>query len=148
MRTTTHVSLYLFCFAKRYGWTTDVTWTILTMSLLPFWALNMSVQLLSIQGQKALRFHEKYLNLCSKDEQRSYRFGTTWGWVIIDHFDDIFGWTIPLMLTQKSPSNQTNLNPNKNSTAVMIFRSTTERHNCKHKIYFIPQLNKQEINLI
>ncbi len=47
------------------------------MSLLPFWALNMSVVLLSMQGQKALRFNQKYLNLCSEDEQRSYRFGTT-----------------------------------------------------------------------
>ncbi len=52
------------------------------MSLLPFWALNMVVPLLSMQGQKALGFHQKYLNLCSEDEQRSYRFGTTGGWVI------------------------------------------------------------------
>ncbi len=27
-----------------------------------------------MQGQKALGFHQKYLNLCSKE--RSYRFGT------------------------------------------------------------------------
>ncbi len=26
--------------------------------------------------------HQKYLNLCSEDEQRSYEFGTAWGWVI------------------------------------------------------------------
>ncbi len=39
------------------------------MSLLPFWALNVSVVLLSMQGQKALRLHPKYLNLCSEDEQ-------------------------------------------------------------------------------
>ncbi len=45
-----------------HGWTTDVTWTVLTMSLLPFWALNVSVVLLSMQGQKALRFNQKYLN--------------------------------------------------------------------------------------
>ncbi len=44
-------------------------WTILTMSLPPFWALNVSVALLSMQGQKALGFHQKYLNLCSEDEQ-------------------------------------------------------------------------------
>ncbi len=37
--------------------------------LLPFWVLNESVALLSMQGQKALGFHQKYLNLCSKDEQ-------------------------------------------------------------------------------
>ncbi len=38
---------------------------------------NISVVLLSMECQKALRFHQKYLNLCSEDEQRSYRFGTT-----------------------------------------------------------------------
>ncbi len=54
------------------------------MSLLLFWALNVVVHLLSMQGQKALRFHQKYLNLCSKDERRSYRFGTTWGWVMTE----------------------------------------------------------------
>ncbi len=51
------------------------------MFLLSFWVLNMSVALLSM---KALGFHQKYLNLCSEDEQRSYGFGTTWGWVIND----------------------------------------------------------------
>ncbi len=54
------------------------------MSLLPFWDLNVSVLLLSMQGQKALGFHQKHLNLCSKDEHKSYGFGTTWGWVIND----------------------------------------------------------------
>ncbi len=48
---------------------TDVTWTILTMSSLPFWALKVVVVLLSMEGQKALRFHQKYLNLCSEDER-------------------------------------------------------------------------------
>ncbi len=62
------------------------------MSLLRFCALTMVVPLLSMQGQKALGFH---LNLCSKNERRSYRFGTTWGWVINDRIF-IFGWTIPL----------------------------------------------------
>ncbi len=56
---------------------TDVTWTILTMFLLPFWALNVSVALLSMQGQRALGFHQNYLDLCFKDEGRSYGFGTT-----------------------------------------------------------------------
>ncbi len=37
----------------------------------------MLITLLSMAGQKALKFHQKYLNLCSEDEQRSYRFGTT-----------------------------------------------------------------------
>ncbi len=45
---------------------------------------NIAVVLLSMEGQKALTFHHKYLNLCSEDERRSYRFGTTWGWVIND----------------------------------------------------------------
>ncbi len=43
------------------------------------------------------RIHQKYLNLCSEDERRSYRFRTTWGWVINDRIF-IFGWTIPLRL--------------------------------------------------
>ncbi len=46
-------------------------------------------------GQKAIGFHQKYLNLCSKDERKSYGFGTTWGRVINDRIF-IFGWTIPL----------------------------------------------------
>ncbi len=33
--------------------------------------------LLSVEGQKALRFHQKYLNLCSEDERRADGFGTT-----------------------------------------------------------------------
>ncbi len=69
--------------------------TILTMSLLPFWALNVVVHLLSIQGQKVLGFHKKYLHLWSEDERRSY--GTTWGWAINDRLF-IYGWTIPLRL--------------------------------------------------
>ncbi len=45
---------------------------------------------------RALRMHQKYLNLCSQDERRSYGFGTTWGWVINDIIF-IFGSTVPLM---------------------------------------------------
>ncbi len=48
-----------------------------------------------MEGQRALRFHQKYLHLCSEDERRSYGFGTTCGWVINDRIF-IFGWTIPL----------------------------------------------------
>ncbi len=48
-------------------------------------------------GQKALRFHQKFLNLCSEDERRSYGFGMT-GWVINDRIL-IFGWTILLIKT-------------------------------------------------
>ncbi len=38
-------------------------------------------------------FIKKYLNLCSEDEWRSYRFGTTWRWVIHDRIFT-FGWSI------------------------------------------------------
>ncbi len=65
------------------------------MSLLPFWALNVLVTLLSMQGQKALGFHQKYLNLSFEDERRSYGFGTTWRLAINDRIF-VFGWTIPL----------------------------------------------------
>ncbi len=44
-----------------YGWTTDFTWTILMMSLLRFWALIVLGSLLSMEGQKALGFHQNYL---------------------------------------------------------------------------------------
>ncbi len=47
------------------------------------------------EGQRALGFHHKYLNLCSEDERRFYGFGLTWGWGINDRIF-IFGWTIPL----------------------------------------------------
>ncbi len=56
---------------------------------------NISVVLLSMKDQKALGFHQKYLNLCSKDEWSTYRFEMTWWWVINDIIF-IFGWTIPL----------------------------------------------------
>ncbi len=53
------------CWIK-LDWTTDVTWTILTMSLIPFWCLNVVVPSLYMQGQKVLGFHQKYLciNVC------------------------------------------------------------------------------------
>ncbi len=35
-------------------------------------------------GSVSSRISPKYLNLSSEDEQRSYGFGTTWGWVIND----------------------------------------------------------------
>ncbi len=52
-----------------------VTWIILMMSLLPFWALNTVVPLLSTQCQKALGFHQKYINLCSEDEHKKEHEG-------------------------------------------------------------------------
>ncbi len=51
--------------------------TILPMSLYVSGSGNISVALLSLEGQKARGFHQKHLNLCSKDERRSYGFGTT-----------------------------------------------------------------------
>ncbi len=36
-----------------------------------FTTLNVVVALLFLQSQKALRFHQKYLNLCSEDERKS-----------------------------------------------------------------------------
>ncbi len=38
---------------------------------------NISVALLSMEGQKALGFYQKYLHLNSEDERRSYGFGMT-----------------------------------------------------------------------
>ncbi len=76
-----------------YGWTPEATWTILLMFLLRCCALIVVVSVQSTEGQGALRFHQKYLNLCSKDERRSYEFGTTRGWVI--NVSTIFGWTSP-----------------------------------------------------
>ncbi len=45
-----------------------------------------------MEGLRALGFHQKYLNLCSEDERRSYGFSTTWGWVINVRIF-IFGWS-------------------------------------------------------
>ncbi len=57
---------------------------------------DIAVALLSMESQRALGFNQKYLNLCSEDEQMSYGFGTTWGWVINDCIF-VFGWTFPLI---------------------------------------------------
>ncbi len=51
----------------------------LTMSLLRFCALIVVIALLSMEGQRALRFRQKYLNLCSEDERRSYGLGMIGG---------------------------------------------------------------------
>ncbi len=45
-------------------------------ALTTFLGLEHSSELLSMEGQKALGFHQKYLNLYSKDERRSY--GLEW----------------------------------------------------------------------
>ncbi len=61
-----------------------------------YFGLIEVVPLLSMEGQRALGFHQKYLNLHSEDERRSYRFGTKGGWLINDRIF-IFEWTIPLI---------------------------------------------------
>ncbi len=72
---------------------------LLRVTLAPFWRVSAGCK------QRMLfcvscRFHQKYLNLCSEDEQRSYGFETTWGWVINDIIF-IFGWTNPLICLWK-----------------------------------------------
>ncbi len=42
-----------------------------------FFRVSLRYTCVSMDGQKALGFLQKYLNLCSKDEQRSYGFGMT-----------------------------------------------------------------------
>ncbi len=90
----------IFVASKNYSWTTDVKWTILTMSLLPFWALNVSVALLSMRVRKLSDFIRNIL-ICVSNMNKgltgSERINYSWGWVINDRIY-IFGWTIPLML--------------------------------------------------
>ncbi len=38
--------------------------------------LKIVVSLLSMEGQKVLRYHQTYLNLCCEDERTSYLFTT------------------------------------------------------------------------
>ncbi len=85
------------------------------MSILRFWALNVSVALLSMLGQKALGFHQKHLNLCSEDERRSYGFEPTWRWVIHEH----------LHLRLRSTNDQTCLNIWYHYSTAMQFPSQT-----------------------
>ncbi len=88
------VVIFVFFTHKKYSHSFIKLWLnhriILTISWLHFWALIVSGPVRSMEGQKALGFHQKYLNLCSEDEQTSYGFGTTWGWAINDRID-IFG---------------------------------------------------------
>ncbi len=65
------VDIFVFFAHKKYSrsfvkitvWTTDVTWIILTISLLRFWAWSC---LDPWEGQRAPGIQQKYLNLCSK----------------------------------------------------------------------------------
>ncbi len=70
----------------------NVTWSFRNHSNTPIWC-SINIFFL-ISDSNILRIHQKYHNLCSKDERRSYEFGTTWGWLINDR---IFGLTNPLM---------------------------------------------------
>jgi len=45
--------------------------------------------------EKQLKYSLKYLLLCSTEEEKSYRFGMTWGWVNNERIL-IFGWTVSL----------------------------------------------------
>jgi len=53
-------------------------WISFTISLWTFWS---GISWLSMEGQKAFRFYQKYLHFCSEDERKFYGFGTTWWWV-------------------------------------------------------------------
>ncbi len=57
---------------------------------------NIQLSCCLCRVRKLSDFIQKYLNLCSEDEQRSYGFVTTGGRVINDIIF-IFGWIIPLM---------------------------------------------------
>jgi len=69
------------------------------MSLITFRGQQVSISQeaygLVWRSDPALRFNQKFLNLCSEDERRSYGVGTTWGWANTDRIF-IFGWTNPL----------------------------------------------------
>ncbi len=63
----------------------DLTWTILPVFLLRFWTLIVLIPLLSMEGLRALRIHQKFLYrkkilLCvQRWTYRSYGFGTIRG---------------------------------------------------------------------
>jgi len=88
--------LFLFCLCTQKVFSSlhniTVEPLILTIFSLLFWNSKGTMTLLPVCGSDTLGFHQKYLNLCSEDERRSYRYGTTWGWVINDR-NFIFGWT-------------------------------------------------------
>ncbi len=68
---------------------------VFTMSLLHLCALTMVIPLLSMEGQKALGFHQKYLNLCSRRWKKVLRV-----WIdmrVSSYWHNFhFWWTIPL----------------------------------------------------
>ncbi len=68
-----------------------------------FKARKGSKDIIKILLPRVVICHQKYLNSCSKDEQTSSRFGTTWGWVINNSIF-IFRRTIPLSIFFKLDS--------------------------------------------
>ncbi len=60
------VMIFVFFLHKNILVYSFISWTILSLSLLRFWAFS-SVAVYA-WGQKAFWFHQKYLNLCTKDE--------------------------------------------------------------------------------
>ncbi len=80
---------------------------------------------------RKLGFYQKYLNLCSEDEQRSYGFGATWGRVVNDRIF-IFGWTIPLSSLYKNRGHQTAVPPTewqKDWVEALVFSMNVARKN-------------------
>ncbi len=69
---------------------------------------NISVALLSMQGQRALGFHQKNLNLCSEDERRSYGFRLLKMYFKLEYFTMLlYFWSNKCSLGE-----QNNINPN------------------------------------
>ncbi len=87
--------------SQNYGWTPDVTWIILPISLLRFWTWEHFSCVAVYGGSESSQIKTKTSNLCSENERRSYGFGMTSGWVIND-ITFIFGWTNPLRNSSKS----------------------------------------------
>ncbi len=69
--------------------------TILIMSLLLFGALNVSVALLSMHGQKAHVFHKKYLNFKGQFEWISQKNS-------LDHIQYKLYWNIHMVIVIKN----------------------------------------------
>ncbi len=80
------VLIFDFFIHKKYSRSFVTIHWLFNNVLATFWALNVSVALLSLQGQK-------------HSDRRSYGFGTTWGWVI----NDISFWMNYLLYTSSCP---------------------------------------------
>jgi len=76
-------------------------WISFMISLWTFWRVKVVVKYMSLGGQKALRFNQKDLHLCSEDEWKYYSFGPTLGWVINDNFHFWVKWPSILYYLQE-----------------------------------------------